>query len=110
MYNDQSEVGWFEAQGSHREIGFALGKVGYDAVHQHLTSHPLWKTLNESKFSERVDQYSELTKEHFATIWEEDASSVSGLFAQANPLPTAIASQWSRAGSIRPRRPSCNNK
>ena len=95
MPNDQSEIGWFEAQGSHRDIGLALGKVGYDAVHQHLTSHPLWKTLNESEFSERVDQYTKLTKEHFPFVWVEMEGLAEGL-----ELPVKEVMAWNCRGDL----------
>ena len=95
MSNNQSEIGWIEAQGSHRDIGLALGKRGYEAVHQHLTSHPLWKTLNESRFSKRVIQYSELTKAHFPYIWEE----IEGL-AEGLELPVNEVMAWNCRGDL----------
>ena len=95
MPNNQPELGWIESHGSHRDIGLALGKRGYDAVHQHLTSHPLWKTLNEPQFSERVIQYTELTKAHFPTIWEE----IEGL-AEGLELPVKEVMAWNCRGDL----------
>ena len=95
MPNNQPEIGWIEAQGSHRDIGLDLGKRGYKAVHQHLTSHSLWNTLNESQFSERVDQYSDLTKTHFPFIWEE----IEGL-AEGLELPVNEVMAWNCRGDL----------
>lgn len=66
-----SNLQYLQLQGSHYDVGVALGQFGAHAVHSYLLNSPAWKKLSEWKGSQQLAIMQGLVQQHFPDIWQE---------------------------------------
>lgn len=88
-------LGWLSLAGTSREIGFALGRQGAQAVGLHLLKHPLWAMVNDPRQAAQVGAMAAATQARFPQIWAE----IEGL-AEGLGLPVMQAFAWNCRGDL----------
>lgn len=74
-----SNLKYIQLNGTHYEIGQALGQFGASAIHNYLLKSPTWAELSEWRGSEKLASMQARVQQLFPDIWQEILGLAHGL-------------------------------